>query len=137
LASVQFSSYLHQLVHDLATFYDLSQRVQTEVDAEPITVDIEHAVPLALITNELVCNAMKHAFPDQEGGGITVTLTRELNLANLTVQDNGVGLPPNFGPATAGGMGFNLIRILAEQLEARLQVQSVGGTTVSLRFPTT
>ena len=137
LASVQFSPYLHQLVHDLASFYDLTQQVQTGVEAEPITIEIERAVPLALITNELVCNAMKHAFPDQESGGITVTLRRELNLANLTVQDNGVGLPANFDPATAGGMGFNLIRILAEQLEARLQIQNDGGTSVSVRFPVT
>jgi PAS domain S-box-containing protein len=135
LASVQFASYLHQLVQDLTAFYEVAQRIHTDVEAAPITLDIEHAVPLALITNELVCNAMKHAFPGRESGGITVTLITEPGLAELTVRDNGHGLPPGFDPATSGGMGFNLIRILTEQLEASLQVRTDAGTSVSVRFP--
>ena len=134
LASVQFSPYLHQLVQDLTAFYDVAQRIQTNVEAAPLTLDIEHAVPLALITNELVCNAMKHAFPDRESGGIIVTLVTQPEGAELTVRDNGIGLPPTFDPAISGGMGFNLIRILTEQLEANLNIQSSGGTSVSVRF---
>jgi PAS domain S-box-containing protein len=137
LASIQFSSYLHQLVRDLTAFYDLSQRIHTDVEAAPLALDIEQAVPLALITNELVCNAMKHAFSDRESGGISVTLFKQPSLAELTVRDDGHGLPADFDPATSGGMGFNLIRILTEQIEADLNIQTDGGTRITVRFPLT
>jgi PAS domain S-box-containing protein len=137
LASVPFSSYLHQLVVDLTAFYDVAQRIRTDVQATPVTLDIEHAVPLALITNELVCNAMKHAFPGGVAGSVTVTLATAPEWATLTVCDSGVGLPVNFDPQTSGGLGFNLIRILSEQIGADLQIHTDGGASMSVRFPLT
>ncbi|HYP06996.1 MAG TPA: histidine kinase dimerization/phosphoacceptor domain -containing protein [Bryobacteraceae bacterium] len=137
LASIHFSSYLNQLVQDLTAFYDVSQRIETRVSAAPVTLDIDLAVPLALITNELICNAMKHGFPDRENGSIVVEFAMSEGGGRLTVADNGIGLPPGFDAFRAASMGFNLIRILAEQLEAELEVQSSGGTQVVVRFPPT
>jgi two-component sensor histidine kinase len=94
------------------------------------------AVPLALIVNELVSNAIKYAYrdgrgplwircrPDGESGGLRVT-----------VADQGVGLPAEIDPKTGKGLGLTIIRALATQLRAEIEVERQGGTSVTLVLP--
>jgi two-component sensor histidine kinase len=134
LSMVRFGSYLNQLASDLVSFYGMQDRVRTRVAAEEITLEIDRAIPLALITNELLCNSLKHGFPDGRGGLISVALTHNGADARLCVSDNGIGLPASLNPDTASSMGFHLIRILSAQLQTQPEVSSSAGTRIELQF---
>src|SRR6185369_11303129 len=88
LARVDFSEYLKNLCARLVQTYHVGdERIVLEVDAEPILVDIDHAIPCGLIVNELVTNALNHAFPDGRRGRITVSLHHDGDLLRLAVED--------------------------------------------------
>ncbi len=99
-------------------------------------VPISLAVPVGLIVNELLSNALKHAFVGRKEGEIKVNLTAsEEGRINLTVSDDGVGLPPGFDIDTTRTLGLRLIKILTEdQLEGTLEVISKEGTTFNIEF---
>ncbi len=111
--------------------------------SEGITLDLDDAIPVALIVNELVSNCMKHAFPGGSGGGgrIAVSLREEDGQRILEVEDNGVGLgggpDEGIGP-DAIGIGTELVLALAAQVRgtvARTTGRSGAGTVVSIVFP--
>ena len=89
--------------------------IAVKVDAEDVRLPTEQAVPLGLIVNELVTNALKHAFPDDRSGTVRVVLERGSSL-HLLVEDNGVGCPLKKNER----LGSRLTRLLAEQLGAKL-----------------
>ena len=96
-------------------------------------MEIGQAGPVALILNELVCNALKHAFPGGRSGAIHVTIDNDGEEALLAVADDGVGLVEQ--APTSSTLGLQLVSVLAEQLHGRLAIQSPPGTHVSIRFP--
>jgi PAS domain S-box-containing protein len=149
LASIEFGSYLQQLVRDLVSFYSVDRkRLQVTVTAEDLVVDIGQAIPLGLIVNELVTNALKHAFPGDRRGTLRVELgyvrssidaeqgqTLDEGLGRLTVQDDGVGMPPGLKFDETPSMGLHLVSVLVEQLRGTLEVETTGGTRITLEFP--
>jgi PAS domain S-box-containing protein len=137
LSMVHFGRYLTQLVADLIAFYGVDHRISARVSAADVTVDIERAIPLALITNELVCNALKHGFPGDRSGHLAVSLSVSDKMGRLRISDDGVGLPQEFRPETAESMGFHLVNILSTQLQAEVESASAGGTVVAITFPIT
>jgi len=108
-----------------------------EIDCPDISIDLDHAVPLALIISELVTNAVKHAYPDAtKYNELRIEVTR-LNSDNisLTILDNGKGLPEGFDIGNAEGIGFEIIRALCRQISAKLTYQSNDkGTQFNLVF---
>jgi two-component sensor histidine kinase len=92
-----------------------------------------------LIVNELVFNALKHAFPDDRHGSVQVELTSEdEGFFTLRVKDDGVGLPAGLQVETEnppGTLGLKLVRLLVEQLQGSLQVRHEGGTVFKIVFP--
>jgi two-component sensor histidine kinase len=109
-----------------------SHGITTHLDAAEMDVGIEKAVPLGLIVNEAIRNAMKHAFPGGRDGDIHVVLCPEANAqATLSITDNGIG-----GEMTAGGSGMKLIKALAAQVggDVKWQPQSPG-MRVRVTFP--
>jgi two-component system, sensor histidine kinase PdtaS len=123
-AVVDFGAYLDELCRDLAHAYDLSERVHITIDADTTAVALESAVPLGLITTELVTNAVKHAFPNGRRGRIKVQFRCHPRLY-LRVHDDGVGLPEDHGE---GGTGFGIVRAIAMQLGAELSILRDEGT---------
>lgn len=117
------------------SFAELRERVELRVSAAPIVLAAEDAIPLALLANEVITNAYKHAFPEQRHGRIAVSL----NLAPrdaivLRIHDNGVGLSRH---AMAAGFGTTLIRNFADQLQATIAFGASAhgsGTVVSVRM---
>lgn len=113
--------------------------------AEPHSLDAERAVHLGLVLNELVTNASKYAFPDNGAGTVRVGFARQDESFVLTVADNGVGLPPDDGPAPRSrkrplgtGLGTRLLQGLAAQLRGTLSRRAGedgAGTEAELRFP--
>ena len=149
LAEIEFGEYTRVLVQDLFDFYSVSKdRLRYHLQLEDIAVSITQAIPLGLVLNELVVNCLKHAFPNAQTGMIRVSLRyvkedlragQMLDDASgeLCVQDNGVGLPPDFNLEHAGSMGLYLVRILTRQLRATLNWESSQGrgTRICLQFP--
>jgi PAS domain S-box-containing protein len=149
LASIEFGSYLRQLVGDLVSFYSVDRkRLQVTVTTEDLVVDIGQAIPLGLIVNELVTNALKHAFPSGRRGTVKVELgyvrssidaeqgqTLDEGLGRLTVQDDGVGMPPGLKFDQTPSMGLHLVNVLVEQLRGTLELETTGGTRVTIEFP--
>jgi len=101
-----------------------------------LTAPTAVAVPAGLVINELFSNALKHAFNGRGEGKIDASLaTSEGGRINLTVSDDGVGLPPGFDINESKTLGLRLVKILAEdQLQGTLEVTSDGGATFKMEF---
>jgi len=108
--------------------------VQLELAITPVSLPVDKAIPCGLIVNELITNAMKHAFPGGRGGTIRVALSAGGGEVRLCVADDGVGLPPGFDRSAPRTLGMQLISTLADQLEATLEVESDGGAAFRLAF---
>jgi two-component sensor histidine kinase len=113
-------------------------RVRVDLDIAPVTLQIERAIPLALLVTELATNSFKHAFPSGRIGTIAIKLTVPDDTILLTVADDGVGTsppPPEQGAEEQSGLGLVLAEALAKQLGGTLTTSGPPGTTTILRFP--
>ena len=106
--------------------------VAVTVDAGSHLLDVDRAIPLGIVANELVTNAVLHGFPGRPSGRVAVSFRREGEGCILTVEDDGVGAPPR---PEREGLGLRLVRVLAEQLGAALSVTSGPGLRYDLRVP--
>lgn len=136
-ANVNFGEYLEALASCVAeSNLDMPDRVVLEMKAEPLALDLETAIPMGLLVNELLTNALKHAFPNGRRGVLRVMLTSAADGSILLrVEDDGIGLPPS--GATGGGIGLTLVRSLAEQVGARLEqsARQGGGSVWCVELP--
>ncbi|HEX9933910.1 MAG TPA: sensor histidine kinase [bacterium] len=137
---VPFGEYVKKLVATLCRSYGTHARkvrftVQTRIDH----LDLNRAIPCGLIINEIVSNALKHAFPDAFKGTPTVMISMRPSAdgrMHLSVRDNGVGLPMRSKSRGSSSLGMRLIRILAEdQLEGKVEVNGRNGTSYRIVFP--
>lgn len=137
LSEINFADYIHNLVADLFKTYQVeSKGIKLALHTEYFNLDIESAIPCALIVNELVSNALKHAFPGNRKGVITIDLALSLdNKILLAVSDDGVGMPPGFEIYKADTLGLQLVQALSAQINASLQIKGHPGTIVTLQFP--
>lgn len=140
LARVNFSDYLRRLTGYLANAYGVGGRVRIHMDVRDVLLGVDTAIPLGLIVNELVSNALKHAFPDGRHGEIALWLTRIEDEADqhwyeLVVQDNGKGFPDNVDYRNTDSLGLQLVQVLSRQLRGHVELSVNGGTRFSLHFP--
>jgi PAS domain S-box-containing protein len=133
LAVVDFDQYLRSLVFAIRESYG-AERVEFEVDASDVVLDVEEAVPCALLVCELVSNALKHAFAGGPGK-VRVTARHEgLNLCVLEVADDGRGVPADFDWMNARSLGLRLVRALSHQLRGTTVLDRSAGTCFRIRF---
>ncbi len=120
-ASVAIDALVRDICERCAALMSRPDHTALTVTGEPCMVAAQTAGPIALIANELVTNAAKFAHPDGEAGRIVVATSRAAGGALIVeVADDGVGLPVGFDPATGGGLGFQVMRALVEQIGAAL-----------------
>ena len=124
LAAVDMSEYLRQLSNNLLETYGVTDdRITIQLDVEPLRVDVDSAIPLSLIINELLANALKYAFPDGRRGHITVRLWRDsAEQVCLKILDNGVGVKHVDALPQGTGFGTRLIKILNKKLKGTSQL---------------
>ena len=139
-SALELGPYLKRLVGSLRDMHgNLLRRVQLSVQAPErgLSIDLQQAVPVALVVNELLTNALKHGFPAGRSGEIMVSARHEGMHIAVTVRDNGVGLPPGVTQDAASGLGFRLIGLLTEQLHATLHWPASGepGSCFTLQLP--
>jgi two-component sensor histidine kinase len=137
LAAVDFPKYIQQMTNYLFRSYGVeSERIQVHADVEHVNLNLDAALPCGLLVNEVITNALKHAFPEGRGGEVRIVLReRQPGAAGLELSDDGVGLPEGLDWATSRSLGLRLIRELARQLSATLDIESARGTKVRLTFP--
>ena len=137
LAEVDFADYLRSLIAYLVRAYRISEaQVSLKLDTEPVRLRIDTAIPCGLILNELVSNALKHAFPNGRQGEIEVAVrAEEPGRASLRVSDNGVGLAAGMDWRATPSLGLRLVHTLTQQLHGTLGVETTHGVTFRLGFP--
>jgi len=135
-ARVDFDEYIKNLITHLYVVYGVRpDRVSFKVQAAKIYLDINRAIPCGMIINELVSNALRHAFPENRQGEIIVSLKQdEIGRFYLLVKDNGVGLPEAVEVEKADTLGLQIVRILVHQLGGSLRIIRSHGTTFSISF---
>lgn len=139
LAQIDFGEYLRELTIHLFRSYDAPARgLELTLDVEPLVLGLDRSIPSGIIVNELVSNALKYAFPDGAGGVITVSFRATgSGSAELSVIDNGVGLPPGFVVGATDSLGLKLVTMLAGQLGGTLKAGpgEGGGAEFRVTFP--
>lgn len=135
---IDLGEYLGRLVQLLRVAHSSSTRgvsLNLKLPTESVYLDLERAIPCGLLVNELTSNAFKHAFPNAGSGEIIVALNlRAPDEVELSVSDNGIGLPPGFDMDTTRSLGLQLVPLFVDQLRGELSVESSGGTRFVLRL---
>ena len=131
ISGVDMKDYIQRLVNSLTSSYGLdTERVEIKIVADNILLDVDSAIPLGLIINELVSNAMKYAFPEQKSGTILISLHEMMSELKLIVHDNGVGMDP--AKKSNQSFGLSMVNSLMRKLKAEMNIVSDVGTSVEL-----
>jgi len=135
LSEIDFGSYATSIVQELIRAYSIPDKLNIKVDIDHVYIGIDNAIPLGLVINELITNALKYAFPNQGKGQITISLKSVSDQDyELTVADNGAGMDKDV-IIKDKGLGLQLVGILAEQLGGHLKIECNNGSRFILRFP--
>ena len=138
LETVDMVAYLKSLCEQLChLLVNTPDTLQLHLDIAPVQLAIDQAIPCGLLVNELVTNALKHAFPEERAGELRITLqpVADGQMLRLCVADNGVGLPPDFSLEHHSSTGLQVASGLAGQLGGILQIGAGTGTLFELAFP--
>tara|TARA_R110002096_G_scaffold97694_19_gene217811 strand:- start:12250 stop:14175 length:1926 start_codon:yes stop_codon:yes gene_type:complete len=129
ITSVRIEEYVNKLVQTLTNSFGIEDRINMSVDIQDIELDVDTTIPLGLIINELVTNAVKYAFDDVEKGELSITLKERDHTLILQITDNGKGFNLE---DTSASFGMNLVEMLSTKLEAELSVENKNGSCIQL-----
>ena len=141
--TLDFSAYLKKLVENLFKTYNLSSKnISLSMYLEENTFfDMDTAVPLGIIVNELISNSLKHAFIEKQDGKIQIRFCREekdhemdISFFSLTISDDGKGLPQDLELESVESLGLQLVNILVDQLDGELELKRAQGTEFTIKF---
>jgi PAS domain S-box-containing protein len=143
--SFDFRTFVDSLVEELSATYIVGQAITIEANVPDFEIGIDRAVPVGLMLNELITNALKYAFPDGRSGVIRIHFAAtDDSMVRLTVNDDGVGLPADFGDRMRTSLGMVLIQALTDQIDGTLEVSpggdgagraTGGGASFGITFP--
>jgi two-component sensor histidine kinase len=139
VASIPLEEYINALFADLKMVY-AANHVQMHCYTEPdgMRLDMESAVPVGLILNETITNALKYAFADKSTGMILIHFTEDIyDTYTLSIKDDGKGLPEGFDPEKSSSLGFRIIKELTRQLRGKFTYATDKGTIFTISFPNT
>lgn len=134
LSSINIAWYIQELASYLKDSFDNDNKIRFDLNTQSVELDVAQAVPLGLILNEAISNAIKYAFPQQKGVIRIIFKETEENRFLLQITDNGIGLPEGFEPAELDSLGMNLMRGLAEQLDGTFEITTNNGVTITITF---
>ncbi len=135
VSTISIRTYIRELISYLRDCYEASVNI-TLAESLDIELDVAQAIPVGLILNEAISNALKYAFPGNRAGKIEVSIKRnELNVIILKISDDGIGLPPDYDTTVGGSLGMSLIKGLAEQLGGHLMLKNNAGLEIEIQFP--
>lgn len=134
VTSIEAADYIKKLTETLFNSYNVApEQVKLKTNVQSIMMDVDTAIPVGLILNELISNALKHAFAKTESGELTVDLSESFEGLRLIVSDNGSGFDQSeIAERRKNSFGMELVELLSEKLEATMNVVNENGTTVDL-----
>jgi two-component sensor histidine kinase len=133
ISHISLSDYLRFLGNGLFQFYDARSRgIQFILDIRDINVDIDAAIPLGLIMNELISNSLKHAFPEGRKGEITILVKREGHTLTVVYRDSGIGIPADLDWRDTQSLGLRLVNTLVDQLNGTVELDRSAGTEFTM-----
>lgn len=133
MASIEMKEYFQNLGSHILDSYGKTEKISILYKLEPVHLDVDTAVPLGLIVNELLTNSLKYAFPNSKRGKITIDLKRQPdNRIKFIVMDNGIGKQEGIVQGT--GFGTKLVNLLTLQLEGSMEIDITTGTKFSFEF---
>jgi two-component sensor histidine kinase len=135
LTGVDMQAYFIKLIRNLFDSYNVRKdQIKLKLEVEDVNLDVDSVIPIGLIVNELVSNALKYAFPDKRPGQITVRLQEIGEILSLSVLDNGIGLTDDQQKSLGNSFGYRLIRVFSEQLQANMNISNSDGTMVQMQI---
>jgi two-component sensor histidine kinase len=135
---LNLNEYIKRLGNELLRSYNLNPekiKMDVDVDVKAVALDMDTGIACGLILNELMTNSIKYAFPGGRNGKIKVNFSIVDKKANLTVSDNGIGLPKGFEVNNCKTLGMRLVKTLVDQLEGELEIKNHYGTSFKIEFP--
>ncbi|ABA22614.1 signal transduction histidine kinase [Trichormus variabilis ATCC 29413] len=128
--------YVNNLATSILISYQLEPgRISLETHIHPVDLNLDQAIACGLIINELISNSLKHAFPQNTTGAIKIDLQKVDDKIEMTIQDNGIGLPDNLDWRYTDSLGLSLVHdLVTEQLEGTVSIERQPGTTFKIQF---
>nr|WP_323808652.1 histidine kinase dimerization/phosphoacceptor domain -containing protein [Nostoc sphaeroides] len=136
IGQIDVAEYIENLAASLLISYQiLPGKIGLETDIDSVNLNVDQAIACGLVINELISNAFKHAFPNQEAGIISIALRNAGNNIEMTIRDNGIGLPDNLDWTTTDSLGLSLVYdLVTEQLEGDITIERNHGTVFKIQF---
>lgn len=146
METINFASYLKELTDDLFKSYKVgSSDIQLLLDVDDIFFEMDNAIPLGIIINELVSNSLKYSFQEGRSGKIQIKLHRDVNDKKkrlvtpnrnfmLIVEDNGIGFPDSIDFRNTSSLGLQLVNTLVDQINGDIELIKDSGTKYNIRF---
>ena len=132
---IPFGEYLNELISEIkSSFGSEAANVSVNIETSNIKFDIDAAIPLGLILNELVTNAFKYAYDGIKEPQLSIHLTKNGDEYLLNVRDNGVGIPEEIDIKRSRSLGLRLVKALSEQLFGEYEFNTSRGTNFELKF---
>ncbi len=135
LSQINFFEYAESLAQLLLRSFGVNQNlISIKVVGGAVALSIENAVPCGLILNELISNCLKHAFPHNRVGEITIGIEELDEIVTIGVADNGVGFPKEFNFEKSDSLGLKLVHTLVKQLNGSIEINTVAGSEIKFHF---
>ncbi|MBW4560634.1 MAG: PAS domain S-box protein [Mojavia pulchra JT2-VF2] len=137
IGKLDVADYINNLVTSLLISYQIVPgRISLETNIDSVYLNVDQAIACGLIINELISNALKHAFTNRQTGSISITLKNLVNNIEMIIQDNGTGLPKDLDWRNIGSLGLSLVYdLVTEQLEGNITLENNHGTVFKIKFP--
>lgn len=135
LKRIEFGEYSQTLARDLFHSYSVDpNNIKMNIDTDKVMLDVNIAIPLGLILNELISNSLKHAFPEDKKGQINVEFHTKEEKFELSVSDDGIGIPQGFDYKKSDSLGLMLVHSLSDQIRAEVKMDVTNGTKFKITF---
>jgi len=132
-STIYMPDYIQELVVYLRGSFEMSCFIRFHIDISPVSLDIANAIPVGLIVNEGLTNAIKYAFPGRGDNVIEISLQEVLDEVCLIISDNGIGLPANFGKSR-NSFGTLLMKGLTDEMSGSFEIDGKSGTAIKIKF---
>ncbi|MEA5601480.1 PAS domain S-box protein [Nostoc sp. UHCC 0252] len=136
IGQIDVGDYIQNLAASLLISYQIwPEKIALETDIDSVSLNVDQAIACGLVINELISNALKHAFPNQKAGKISIGLRNIGKNIEMTVRDNGIGLPDNLDWKNTDSLGLSLVYdLVTEQLEGDITLERNHGTVFKIQF---
>lgn len=134
IKTVDMSVFLPELLDYLSDSFGTARKIQFQRDIAPIKLGVSQAIPVALIVNEAVTNAIKYAFTPGQPGIISITMNQSAEKINLIIADNGTGIDSTILKAGTSSMGLNLMKGLTGEMDGEINIVNENGTKITISF---